>query len=218
MRRYVGVDIARPCLDATVAAMMRSFAAVECLGVTTDLAEPLQLHDLLAESPHPPVFFYPGSSLGNFTADRALELLRMIRSHLEHDGRLLVGIDLVKDRARLEAAYDDARGITAAFNRNVLRVVNRLLGADFAVDGFAHRATYNRAAGRIEMRLVAHRDQTVRIAGQRRRFVAGETILTEYSHKYTIEGFAALLAAAGFAQRRWWTDQRGWFAVFLAGP
>lgn len=215
--RFIGVDIARASLATALADMEREFPALECLGVVTDLAEPLDLRCFLAERPaRPPVFFYPGSSLGNFTTPGALELLKAVREHVGVDGALLVGVDLVKDVPLLEAAYDDALGVTAAFNRNVLRVVNRLLDADFDPGSFAHRASWNDREQRIEMRLEATRRQHVRIDGLVREYGDGESILTEYSHKYTVPGFLALLSEAGFSRHRVWTDAQDWFGVFLA--
>ena len=218
-RRFVGVDIAHDCLAGAVDAMERQFPLLECLGIVTDLALPLRLHPILAERPAwPAVFFYPGSSLGNFTPAAAAALLRAIRGHMDGSGCLLIGIDLVKEAALLEAAYNDAQGVTAAFNRNILRVVNRLLGANFDPDGFEHCAHFAAATGRIEMRLRARAAQAVRIGRDIRHFAAGETILTEYSHKYTVDGFLALLGAAGFSRLRLWTDEQSWFGVFLAQP
>lgn len=221
-RRFVGVDIARGSLEAALAGIAACRRRIERVGVLTDLGGmtwPLALGRLLAERPGwPPVFFYPGSSLGNFAPAAAHALLRSIRGQVGGDGALLIGVDLVKDRRLLEAAYDDAQGITAAFNRNVLRVANRRLGADFEPARFAHEATFNAGAGRIEMRLRATTAQTVRIDGGSRRFHAGEAILTEYSHKYTLTGFGDLLAGAGFGRIEAWTDARGWYGVFLARP
>lgn len=237
-RRYVGVDIAEPWLRSALRSLADATAeqaangapgggaALDVLGVVTDFTRPFDLHDVLAEAPSlPPVFFYPGSSIGNFVRDDAVAFLASVRTHIERHpaagGKLLIGIDLVKDPATLRAAYDDALGVTAAFNRNVLRVANRLLGADFDPSAFAHRAVFDEAAGRIEMQLVAGREQQVRIDGATRRFAEREVIVTEYSHKYTVDGFAALLAAAGFAggdRLHFWTDASRWFGVFVAEP
>lgn len=229
--RYVGVDIAEPwlrsALETLVAALAKKRSPVEVMGVVADFTRPFDLHAILAERPEmPPVFFYPGSSIGNFVRDDAVTFLRSVREHLtEHPagkaGRLLIGIDLVKDRATLRAAYDDAIGVTAAFNRNVLRVANRLLDADFDPAGFDHRATFDETFGRIEMQLVARRRQTVRIGDAVREFEADEVIVTEYSHKYTLDGFAELLASAGFAsgeRLQCWRDPQDWFGVFVAEP
>jgi dimethylhistidine N-methyltransferase len=218
-RRFIGVDFARDGLVQAIDNAGRSFRDIECLGVVTDLSLPLELQSILAERPTwPPVFFYPGSSLGNFTSATAVALLTTIREHLDDGGALLIGVDLVKDTAILEAAYDDDQGVTAAFNRNILRVVNRLVDADFDPDEFEHCAQFTAEASRIELRLRARQPQTVRIGRQMRHFAAGEPILTEYSHKYSVDGFIAMLDAAGFSRHHAWTDERGWFGVFLALP
>jgi dimethylhistidine N-methyltransferase len=218
VRRYIGVDIAADWLQATLAVTGKQFPDIDCLGVVTDFTRPFHIHPVLngcAEAP--PIFFYPGSSIGNFTPPEALALLRSIRTHLDDNGRLLVGVDLVKDAATVEAAYDDALGVTAAFNRNVLRVANRLLDADFDPIRFGHRAFFNATESRIEMHLAALSTHSVRIGGHTRQFEAGETIVTEYSYKYTPERFRALLAAAGYGEVHYWTDERDWFGVFVAG-
>jgi dimethylhistidine N-methyltransferase len=218
-RRFVGVDIAYDSLATTVATMAYEFSWLECLGIATDLSQPLRLQQMLEERPTwPPVFFYAGSSIGNFTPAEALVLLCTLCDHLNDGGCLLIGVDLVKDEAFLEAAYDDAQGVTAAFNRNILNAANDLLGADFNPDAFEHCAFYAAEAGRVEMHLRAREPQTVRIGDQIRQFARGETILTEYSHKYTVEAFVTLLGKAGFSRQHIWTDERGWFSVFLAQP
>jgi dimethylhistidine N-methyltransferase len=235
--RYVGVDIAdawlRSALVSLIAQLAKDRASpafrgrpLDVVGVVADFTRPFELHDVLAEAPTAaPVFFYPGSSIGNFTADDARAFLASVRDHIERHpaagGKLLIGIDLVKDRATLEAAYDDAIGVTAAFNRNVLRVANELLDADFDPKAFDHRAVFDEDHQRIEMQLVSKRDQRVRIGDRSVTFSDGETIVTEYSHKYTVDGFAALLESAGFAggdRLRCWRDARGWFGVFVAEP
>ena len=231
VRRYVGVDIAEPWLRTALGTLTASLVdadnPVDVLGVVADFTRPFDLHDVLAEAPDaPPVFFYPGSSIGNFVRDDARAFLASIRDHIERhpaaaDGRLLIGIDLVKDRAMLRAAYDDAIGVTAAFNRNVLRVANRLLDADFDPAAFEHRAVFDETYGRIEMQLVARHDHEVRIGDATRAFARDEVIVTEFSHKYTVDGFASLLAAAGFAggdRLQCWRDDRDWFGVFVAEP
>ena len=221
-RRYIGIDIAEAWLRSAVSRIAEAHPRVEAIGVVADLARPLTLHGLLAEVPDSPaVFFYPGSSIGNFAPPRALELLQAIRSHCDTRGRLLIGVDLVKDHAVLEAAYDDAVGVTAAFNLNLLRVANHRLGANFDPRGFEHLARFNAEEGRIEMHLRARRDQAVRFerpASAQRTYRADETIFTESSYKYTREQFAALLAQAGFSQHQFWTDPDAAFGVFVAAP
>lgn len=234
--RYVGVDIADAWLRDTLASLSSSASSrvveasvarpLDVVGVVTDFTQPFDLYDVLAEVPDsPPVFFYPGSSIGNFARDAARAFLASVRDHIERHpasgGRLLIGVDLVKDRETLVAAYDDAIGVTAAFNRNVLRVANRLLDADFDPRAFAHRAVYDEGEARIEMQLVSRVEQTVRIGDDERSFHEGEVIVTEYSHKYTVDGFAALLESAGYAtgsRLKVWRDANRWFGVFVAEP
>jgi len=162
------------------------------------------------------LFFYPGSSIGNFAPLDAHRFLRRVHAQCGADGSLLIGIDLAKDAAVLDAAYDDALGVTAAFNLNVLRHVNAILGADFDVRGWAHRGFYAPHAGRVEMHLEAKTAQTVTWPGGVRRFEAGERIHTENSYKYRVSDAVALLEQAGFASARVWTDPQGWFAVIHA--
>ncbi len=232
-QRYIGVDIAEGWLRDALRSLARSRTpgrlrsrSIDVLGVVADFTRPFDLHDVLAEAPGlPPVFFYPGSSIGNFVVDDARAFLRSVRDHIADfatdGGKLLIGVDLVKDRGILEAAYDDAIGVTAAFNRNVLRVANRLLDADFDPSAFAHRAVFDETFGRVEMQLVSRCAQRVRIGTSTVAFDDGEAITTEYSHKYTIDGFAALLESAGFAggeRLHCWRDPQDWFGVFVAEP
>lgn len=220
VRRYVGVDIAEPWLRASLHEASRRFPRIQFDGVVTDFTRGLALGPALRRRADlAPVFFYPGSSIGNFEPQEARALLGAMCEHLGPAGRLLIGIDGVKDRAALVAAYDDALGVTAAFNRNVLRVANRELGADFDPAAFEHRAVFDEAASRIEMHLVARTPQRVRFAeGGERRFDAGEAIVTEHSYKYTSASFSALLAQAGFGDVRHFSDARDGFHVFVAAP
>jgi dimethylhistidine N-methyltransferase len=165
----------------------------------------------------PVLVFYPGSSIGNFAPDDALRLLREARAVADR-GALLIGVDLVKDREVLERAYDDPLGVTAAFNLNLLRHLNRLLGADFDPRQWRHVAFYDTAASRIEMHLQAREALHVRWPGARREFAAGERIHTENSHKWTVPTFEQLLTQAGYGATRHWCDEAARFAVFLATP
>ena len=186
-------------IERSLARLAPAFPGVEMLGVITDFTLGLDLRSDLAELPT--TFFYPGSSIGNFTPDDALVFLKAIRRHCEVPGSgLLIGVDTIKDKARLEAAYDDSLGVTAAFNRNALNHVNRVLGSDFAASAYAHRAFYNMEAGRIEMHLEATSTQVVTLDEAPRIFGAGERIHTENSYKYEREAFAARLEQAGFAR------------------
>lgn len=221
--RYVGVDIAEAWLVPAVTRIVEAHPQLEGVGVVADLSRPLALAPLLAERPEAsPLFFYPGSSIGNFEPERAVALLRAIRllgaGHGNQSG-LLIGVDCEGDPLRLEAAYDDALGVTAAFNRNLLRVANRVLGTDFDPRAWAHRAWFNAEESRVEMHLVASRAQTVRFNRPHpaeRDFAAGEHIVSEYSYKYSPARFGALLEAAGFQRHRVWQDPARRFAVFLA--
>ena len=157
--------------------------------------------------------YFPGSTIGNFLPDQATRLLGQMSEQAGPGGGLLIGIDLRKDPAVLEAAYNDAQGVTAEFDLNLLRRINRELGADFDLDAFEHRAIYDQELGRIEMHLVSRQAQVVTLAGRRFPLAEGETIRTEYSHKYSIDGFQRLAAAVGFRGRQVWTDPEPLFAV-----
>ncbi len=214
--RYIAVDIAGAEIANSLAKMAADFPEIDMLGVVADFTSGLDLvQDLDAA---PVTFFYPGSSIGNFTPAAAASFLQAIKLHCAgRDGSgLLIGVDTKKDKARLDAAYDDAVGVTAAFNRNVLNHVNRVLGSDFRPEAFAHRGFYNEAAGRIEMHLEASTDQCVRWPGAERPFAAGERIHTENSYKYSPAEFTALLCGAGFGRVQCWQDPRRDFAVFHA--
>lgn len=214
-RQYVPVDISVEFMRDAAAQVQNSFPALDIVGVGMDFSSGLQLPAEVQT--HDRVFFYPGSSLGNFHPDEARDFLQHIADPSEGRARgLLLGIDLVKDNATLEAAYADALGVTAAFNKNLLLNVNRLLGSDFSVSQWQHVAFFNRALSRIEMHLEARMDVVVTWPGQQRRFRAGERIHTECSYKYTLDGMQALLRQAGFSQVRHWTDPKQWFAVFWA--
>ena len=214
-RQYVPVDISVDFLKEAAGQVQNSFPALDIVGVGMDFSAGLALPDEVQD--HDRVFFYPGSSLGNFQPEQALDFLQHMADPRQGKARgLLLGIDLVKDTATLEAAYDDALGVTAAFNKNLLRNVNDLLASDFEVRQWRHVALFNAEQSRIEMHLQAMCDLTVRWPGHARRFRAGERIHTESSYKYTLESMTALLQQAGFRQIRHWSDPDQWFAVFWA--
>lgn len=213
-RQYVAVDISVDFLHEALRRVQREHPGLDVVGLGMDFSGSLELPPTLVE--HRPVFFYPGSSIGNFTPDKALAFLTRVRAQAKGGG-LLIGVDLVKPHAVLEAAYDDALGVTAAFNLNLLRHLNHLIGADFDPRQWRHVGLYNAPASRIEMHLEARAAHTVRWPGAERWFAAGERIHTENSCKYTVDRFAELLQQAGFAKPKHWTDERGWFAVFWAG-
>ena len=214
-RQYVPVDISVEFLKDSAAQVQNSFPALDIVGVGMDFSAGLALPD--AVQAHDRVFFYPGSSLSNFQPHQAMQFLQHMADPAQGQARgLLLGIDLVKDPATLQAAYDDALGVTAAFNKNLLRNVNALLLADFDVRQWRHVALFNPVESRIEMHLEAICDLTVKWSGQIRRFLAGERIHTENSYKYTVENMTALLKQAGFRHVEHWTDPARLFAVFWA--
>jgi dimethylhistidine N-methyltransferase len=213
--QYVPVDISVDFLREAADKLQASFPALDIVGVGMDFSSSLTLPD--AVQSHDRVFFYPGSSLGNFSPPDALRFLQQIADTQQGKASgLLLGIDLVKDAAVLQAAYDDAVGVTAAFNKNVLLHVNALLGADFDLRQWRHVALFNLQDSRIEMHLEAITSTTVRWAGHERSFAAGERIHTENSYKYTLNGMTTLLKQAGFSHVQHWTDAQGWFGVFWA--
>ena len=211
---YVAVDISATFLHEALAQLRRHHPGIDMLGVGADFAERLELPAAVPTERR--LFFYPGSSIGNFTPAEATHFLGSVRAQMHGRSALWIGVDLHKPREILELAYDDPLGVTAAFNKNVLRHVNRLAGTDFDVADWKHVAFYAEAAGRIEMHLEALRQVTVRWEGGGRRFQAGERIHTENSYKHTLGGFRALLAGAGLHTVGHWTDANGWFAFFVA--
>ena len=214
--RYVAVDIAAPEIVRALERMAPDFPAVEMVGVVADFAHGLPLEGILDE--RPALFFYPGSSIGNFTPAEAVAFLARVRAQCapRPGSGLLIGVDAKKDRAVLDAAYDDSLGVTAAFNRNMLAHLNRRFGFDFLVEAWLHRGFYNEAQGRIEMHLQAADAQAVHLgAGIVRAFAAGERIHTENSYKYRAPEFEALLGEAGFgAIRRWASPDEGYFVFY----
>jgi len=212
-RRYVAVDISVDFLVDSLAYLQFRHPEMDIVGVGCDFSSRLEIPPEAGDGPR--VLFYPGSSIGNFTPEEALAFLRQVRAACLGGG-LLIGFDLVKEQAVLDAAYDDALGVTAAFNRNLLNVVNRELDADFRVSDFRHVAFFDPAQSRIEMHLEARHTVTVRWPGRERTFLPGERIHTENSYKYRVDRARDLLVAAGFGTPRVWTDARGWFALFWA--
>jgi len=211
---YTPVDISRDFLRSSARRLLDEYPGLSVTAVAGEYGDALRV---LPAHPDSRLLLFLGSNVGNFEPDEATAFLCGMRRRMQPRDRLLIGVDLVKERAVLEAAYNDAAGVTAAFNKNLLRRVNRELGGDFDLDRWEHRAPWVPEAARIEMWLVSRCDQTVTLAGVERsfRFRQGEGIHTEYSHKYTPEGFAALCGRAGLAVEERWTDEREWFAVFL---
>jgi dimethylhistidine N-methyltransferase len=224
-KQYVAVDISATFLEQALDEMRASFPDIRMQALAADLTKPIALPSNLSGGKR--VCFYPGSSIGNFDPGHAVQLMKEMRELVEQDndsteGGLLIGVDLVKDTAVLRAAYNDELGLTAAFNRNMLTHINRLLGSDFNLADWGHDAFFNEALSRIEMHLYARRDLTVHWpqadghpAGQR-FFASGESIHTENSYKYQTDFFAEMLAQAGFSSSQFWTDPARQFAVFYA--
>lgn len=214
---YVPVEISRDALADSVASLGREFPEIEMLPVCADFTLPIKL-PRAARAPRQTVVYFPGSTLGNFAPDDALRLLRQMHDEAGQgggvlDGGVLIGIDLVKDKAALEAAYNDAAGVTAEFTLNLLMRMNCELAADFDVAGFRHRARWHPLAERIETHIVSRREQDVHVDGRTFHFANGEAMLVEYSCKYTLEGFARFAARAGLRVADVWTDPRRKFSV-----
>jgi dimethylhistidine N-methyltransferase len=208
---YVPVDISGDFLKAQADALRKDFPGLAIYPVAADFTAPFALPD--AVSAMPKVGFFPGSTIGNFEPHEACAFLRSARDILGKDAQLVIGVDLEKDERVLYEAYNDAAGVTARFNLNVLERINRELGGNFDISAFMHRAIYNRERHRIEMHLIAKKAQTVRILGRSFSFRAGDTIHTECSYKYSLDRFTALARGAGWTPRESWTDAAGMFSV-----
>ena len=209
---YVPVDISGDHLLDTARSLAEDYPDLEILPVAADFTQPFDLPSPRT-MPERNVVFFPGSTIGNFAPDKAVELLNVMAAEAKPGGAAIVGVDLKKDPAILEAAYNDSQGVTAEFNLNVLRRINEELDADFDLSAFEHRAIYNEGAGRIEMNLVSRRHQTVNISGEIIDFRKDESILTECSYKFTCEEFVAMVAQAGFEVETVWTDKDRLFSV-----
>jgi dimethylhistidine N-methyltransferase len=210
---YIPVDISEKQLRESTALFQKIFPDLEILPVCADYLQPVTLPSPRRKAARNVVYF-PGSTIGNFEPDEAVEFLRRVANVCQQDGGLLIGVDLKKDQHVLEAAYNDGAGVTAQFNLNLLDRVNRELGADFDLDQWRHRAIYNAGAGRIEMYLISEIDHFVHLDEHKFHFRRGEKIITEFSYKYAPEEFAALARTAGFEFVRMWTDDAHLFGVF----
>src|SRR5438045_7162681 len=210
---YIPVDISENQLRQSTAFFQKIFPDLEILPVCADYLQPV----VLPSSRHTParnIVYFPGSTVGNFEPDEAVQFLSRIANVCYGDGGLLMGVDLKKDRQLLEAAYNDSAGVTAQFNLNLLERVNRELGADFDLDQWRHRAIYNSSAGRVEMYLFSDIDQFVHFDEHKFHFRRGEKITTEYSYKYAPEEFATLAGKVGFEFGHMWSDDARLFGVF----
>jgi dimethylhistidine N-methyltransferase len=208
---YVPVDISGDFLNAQARILKKDFPELQIHPLTADFTAPFELPEAVRRMPK--VGFFPGSTLGNFEPHEACAFLRSARAILGPGALMLIGVDLEKDDRALHAAYNDAAGVTARFNLNLLVRINRELGGNFDLSSFAHRAVYNRERHRIEMHLVSRKAQTARILGKSFAFRAGESIHTENSYKYSLDRFKALAKGSGWSPRTLWTDADGLFSV-----
>ena len=208
---YVAIDVSESALEGARARLAARYPELRVITRVGDFRMPLDLPASLTDAPR--LGFFPGSTIGNLTREAAVGLMRDMAVSLGAEARLVIGADLRKDVARLLAAYDDARGVTAAFNLNLLTRINRELGADFDLAGFVHEAFFDHDESRIEMRLVSLRAQEVRVLGRGFSFAAQERIHTENSHKYTVEDFQGLAQRAGWRPFGVWRDPEHLFSV-----
>lgn len=211
-RLYVPIDIAGDFLDQTVTRFRRRFPNLLTKAIVADFTGDFELPSWIPAGHR--VAFFPGSTIGNLDASEVAAFLQRMRRHVGADGRALIGVDMKKDLRILLPAYDDAAGVTAQFNLNLLRRVNRELGGNFDLNQFQHSARWNEAESAIEMHLVSRCNQTVKVSGNRYQFEAGETIHTESSRKYDVAGFLKLAGANGWHADRVWADDKGLFAIF----
>lgn len=211
---YVPLDISASALDTARDAMKARFAGLEIIPIAADFTAETALPDRFADLERR-LGFFPGSTIGNFDDADAVRFLNASKTTLGPGSSFLIGADLVRDVDQMVAAYDDAEGVTARFNLNLLERLNREADGDFKLGMFRHEARWNAGLGRIEMHLVSALPQTVTVSGQRFSFAEGETIHTESSHKYTLEGFGALAEEGGWTVTRRWTDETESYGVFL---
>jgi len=215
---YVPVDVSREHLIDVAASLQDAYPALDIRPVCEDFTASLSIPPALLESDSRRVVYFPGSTIGNFERNEAVRLLRQMRDTAGDDGLVLLGIDRVKNVEILEKAYNDAAGVTALFNLNALRHMNRELDADFDPAGFSHRAPWVPGKSRIEMRLLPRNRQSVTISGESFSFEAPGYLLTEYSHKYTMADAEAVADAAGLSIKAAWSDEADWFSVLMLEP
>ena len=208
---YMPMEISREYLEQSAVGLSEDYPWLDVHATCIDFTGALDL----PYSPHGvrKVIFFPGSTIGNFEPEEAKSFLQNLGQIVGSGGGLLIGVDLKKDQDVLQAAYDDEQGITAAFNKNLLKRMNRELNADFDIDNFAHKSFYNDEYGRIELHLISRCDHTVTIDGQDFNFCEGETIHTENSYKYSVDEFRQLASEAGFQAKAVWTDDKNYFSV-----
>lgn len=209
---YVPVEISREPLEEAARNFAKEFPNLEILPVCTDFTKPFEL-PAPKTMPEKNIIFFPGSTIGNFSVAEALELLRVMRAEAKDGGALLIGVDLVKSREILEAAYNDSAGVTAKFNLNLLKRLNREHAATFNIETFKHRAIFDKQHSRIEMQLISSLKQEVHVAGEAIEFDKNEYIVTEHSHKYSVDQFESMCGKAGFELKSLWTDPDALFSV-----
>lgn len=209
---YVPVDISEEHLHASASQIRDEFPHVDVLPVVADFTQQFSLPAPMV-MPVRNIVYFPGSTIGNFECEMAIGLLRVMHHEAGKGGALLIGVDLQKDPAVIEKAYNDSAGVTAQFNLNMLQRLNRDYDANFDVNAFTHSANYDQDKSRVVIKLVSQADQTFEIGDTAFDIAAGESILTEYSHKYTLDGFAAMARTAGFAVDKVWTDAERLFSV-----
>jgi dimethylhistidine N-methyltransferase len=215
---YVPIDISSEMLLSSARSLALAYPGLDVRPVVGDYMHPLELPLSAHEKRRAVTVFFPGSTIGNFEQDEAVSFLRRVRRACGEAARLLIGVDVPKAPELLEAAYDDAAGVTARFNRNALRVINREFGGRFPLDTFRHRAVWNAEFSRIEMHLVSERQQRVVVGQRAYTFDAEEPIVTEHCYKYRPEAFAELVESAGFEVAHVWVDERAAFSVQLLVP
>jgi L-histidine N-alpha-methyltransferase len=209
---YVPVDISADYLRGMAHALEIDYPQITIRPVVADMTRPFEL-PRFEIPPERNIVFFPGSTIGNFDTREARDLLKVMHAEAKPGGALLIGVDPVKDPEVIRSAYNDTQGVTAEFNLNILRHLNREFGADFELRNFEHDAIYDETRNRIEMRLVSSRPQIATVAGTKIAFERGEYIITEYSHKFSVEAFAILAEVAGFELARTWTDADELFNV-----
>lgn len=211
---FIPIDISAEHLADSCRELSQRFPRIEILPVAADFTRPVPIPETKRESTRNLVYF-PGSTIGNFEPDASLHLLRVMHQEAGPGGALLIGTDLRKDPQIIEHAYNDSMGVTAEFNLNVLRHLNRKFGSDFDLGGYSHNAVYDDQFGRVEMQLISRDEQQVSLGEKRFSFAKGEKIVTEYCHKFKLEDFHALAAKAGFRHLNSWMDSNRWFGIQL---
>ena len=211
---FIPIDISAEHLAESCRDLATRFPQIEILPVAADFTRPVPI-PVPVRTPARKLVYFPGSTIGNFEPEAALELLNVMHQEAGPGGALLIGADLKKDQQIIENAYNDSEGVTAEFNLNVLRHLNREYGSDFDLDAFSHSAIYNESSGRIEIYLISHCNQEVTLGGHRFSFTEGEKIITEYCHKFSLEGFRELASLAGFRHVNTWLDAKRWFSIQL---